>query len=76
MKLLGPCTAVSLQTTNCIDNSGVIQGPPLPHQPPSLFMFTVMPSRVASFTACWIISLHWGLKKRAAPFGTYWSTSI
>ena len=57
-------------------NSGVIHGPPLPHQPASLFMFTFRPSRSASAQTCLNSSRHGGLPNRAGPCGVPWSTSM
>ena len=54
----GLARLVSVQTTFCIDSSGVIHGPPLPHQPASLVMFTSSPSRLASAQTCLNSSRH------------------
>lgn len=56
--------------------SGVIHGPPLPHQPASLFMLTSSPSRSASPQTCLKRSRHGGRPKPAGPFGVPWSTSM
>ena len=61
-------TLVSVQTMRCMDSSGVIQGPPLPHQPASLFMFTSSPSRCASAQMCLKRSRHSGPAKAAGPW--------
>ena len=63
----GPSTTVSVQTTRCMDSSGVIHGPPLPHQPASLFMLTSRPRRLASLQTCWKSSRHCGPAKSAGP---------
>ena len=48
VKCSGPARLVTLQTTRCMESSGVIHGPPLPHQPASLFMLISRPRRWAS----------------------------
>ena len=49
-------------------SSGVIHGPPLPHQPASLFMFTSSPSRCASRQHDLNNSRHCGLPNGAGPY--------
>src|SRR5205085_7440088 len=59
-----------------MDKSGVIHGPPLPHQPASLFMLTSNPRRWASPQTCLNKPSHAGLPNLIGPFGAPWSTSM
>ena len=73
--------AGALHTRLCPHNfllrsSGVIHGPPLPHQPASLFIFTSRPSRWASVSTNLNNSRHCGPANRAGPGGVPCSTSM
>src|SRR5215813_5740391 len=59
-----------------MDNSGVIQGPPLPHHPASLFMLTWSPSLLASPHMCLNKLTQAGLANGIGPLGVPWSTSM
>ncbi|RYG48159.1 hypothetical protein EON79_05305 [bacterium] len=72
----GPVTSFSVHTTFCIESSGVIHGPPLPHHPASSFMFTWRPRRAASFTAKANNRRHSGLANATGPVGVPWAVSM
>ena len=66
---VGPSTSVWENTSICIESSGVIHGPLLPHQPGPLVMVISNPSRAASETAWANKACHVSLMNVASPRG-------
>ncbi|NBR71383.1 MAG: hypothetical protein EBT75_04695 [Proteobacteria bacterium] len=71
----GPLAGVSLAVRCCMDCSGGIQGPPVPHHPGPTPMEIWIPQRLASRMACPNRSIHSGLMNATGPRGTWVFTS-